>query len=113
MAEQEHHTANESKRLRAEAAQVRAIQTPVVVRKGDASSATPVLSVPNFYGAHGHNPDQPDMFAFFAALGPDVKSGRIKTPVRTIDLAPTVEKLFGVEPAETVDGRPLPIFKDE
>jgi hypothetical protein len=89
------------------------VQSPVVVRKGDVSSATPVLSVPNFYGAHGHNPAQPDMFAFFAAAGPDIKPGRIKPSVRTIDLAPTVEELFGVKPAATVDGHALPIFKDE
>ncbi|HKE59411.1 MAG TPA: alkaline phosphatase family protein [Pyrinomonadaceae bacterium] len=87
------------------------VQSPVIVRKGDTSLPPPVLSVPNFYGAHGHNPAQPDMFGFFAAAGPDIKPGPIQTPVRTIDLAPTVEELFGIEPAETVDGHPLPIFK--
>src|SRR5215468_7033808 len=83
------------------------VQSPVIVRKGDASLPPPVLSVPNFFGAHGHNPAQPDMFGFFAAAGPDIRPGPIKTPVRTIDLAPTVEELFGTEPAETVDGHPL------
>ncbi len=44
-------------------------QFPVVQRLGDAPSTAPVLSVPNFYGAHGYNPNQPDMDAFFAAAG--------------------------------------------
>ena len=86
-------------------------QNPVVQRLGDAPSTAPVLSVPNFYGAHGHNPSQPDMFAFFAAAGPDIKPGLIRRSVHNVDLAPTVEKLLGVTPAATVDGGALPVFK--
>jgi predicted AlkP superfamily pyrophosphatase or phosphodiesterase len=82
-------------------------QSPVVQRLGDAPSSAPVLSVPNFYGAHGHNPNQPDMNAFFAAAGPDIKPGLIKRSVHQVDLAPTVETLLGVTPAATVDGTPL------
>jgi predicted AlkP superfamily pyrophosphatase or phosphodiesterase len=86
-------------------------QSPAVQRLGDPPSSAPVLSVPNFYGAHGHNPQQPDMNAFFAALGPHIKPGMIRTSVRNVDLAPTVEKLLGVTPAATVEGTALPIFK--
>lgn len=86
-------------------------QSPVVQRLGDAPSTTPVLSVPNFYGAHGHNPKQPDMNAFFAAAGPHIKPGLITRGVTNMDLAPTVETLLGVAPAATVEGHPLPIFK--
>jgi predicted AlkP superfamily pyrophosphatase or phosphodiesterase len=85
-------------------------QNPVVQRLGDGTSTSPVLSVPNFYGAHGYNPKQPDMNAFFAAAGPHIKPGPIHM-VRNIDLAPTVEKLLGVTPAATVDGKALAIFK--
>jgi predicted AlkP superfamily phosphohydrolase/phosphomutase len=82
-------------------------QSPVVQRLGDAPSTAPVLSVPNFYGAHGYNPNQPDMDAFFAAAGPDIKPGLIRRSVHNVDLAPTVETLLGVTPASTVDGAPL------
>jgi hypothetical protein len=82
-------------------------QSPVVQRMGDAPSSAPVLSVPNFYGAHGYNPKQPDMNAFFAAAGPDIKPGLIHRGVHNIDLAPTVEKLLGVTPAATVQGKAL------
>lgn len=86
-------------------------QSPVVQRLGDAPSTAPVLSVPNFYGAHGHDPNLPDMYAFFAAAGPDIRPGLIHRGVHNIDLAPTVEKLLGVTPAATVEGNALPIFK--
>jgi predicted AlkP superfamily pyrophosphatase or phosphodiesterase len=85
-------------------------QSPVVQRLGEAST-TPILSVPNFYGAHGHNPKQPDMDATFAAIGPDIKPGLIHRGVKNIDLAPTIEKLLGVTPAATVEGSALNIFK--
>ena len=87
-------------------------QSPVVQRLGDTPSTAPVLSVPNFYGAHGHNPNQPDMHAFFAAAGPDIKPGLIHRGVHNVDLAPTVETLLGVTPAATVEGKAiLPILK--
>ncbi len=86
-------------------------QFPVVQRLGDAPSTAPVLSVPNFYGAHGYDPNQPDMFAFFAAAGPDIRPGLINARVHNVDLAPTVEKLLGVTPAATVDGTKIPLFK--
>jgi hypothetical protein len=44
-------------------------QSPVVQRLGDSPSATPVLSVPNFYGAHGYDPEIPHMSAIFYAVG--------------------------------------------
>ena len=56
------------------------IQTPVVQRLGDAQAATPFLSVPNFYGAHGYDPRLPDMSAIFFAAGtrrvPSASGGR-------------------------------------
>jgi arylsulfatase A-like enzyme len=51
------------------------------------------------------------MNAFFAAIGPHIKPGVIRRGVHIVDLAPTVEKLLGVTPAATVEGKALPILK--
>jgi hypothetical protein len=83
-------------------------QSPVVIRQGDAPVATPVLSMPNFYGAHGYDPTLPEMSAIFYAAGPDIRSGRL-TRVRNIDIAPTVARLLDVELGPTVDGSALPV----
>jgi hypothetical protein len=84
------------------------IQGAGIVRKDDPPVATPVLSLPNFYGAHGYEPARREMSAIFYAAGPDIRSGRLAR-VRNIDLAPTIARLLGVEPAPTVDGRALPV----
>lgn len=85
------------------------IQTPVVARLGDgpADPATTVLSVPNFYGAHGHDPRLPEMSATFIAAGPSFKQGTSVNKVRNIDVAPTIDFLLGVRPSGTVDGKVL------
>lgn len=81
------------------------IQTPVVQRLGD-SSSSPVLSVPNFYGAHGYDPNLPNMSASFFAAGPDFNRKTLKR-VRNIDIAPTIARLLNVEPASTVQGKSI------
>jgi predicted AlkP superfamily pyrophosphatase or phosphodiesterase len=81
-------------------------QTPVVQRLGDATSNTPVLSVPSFYGAHGYDPELPEMSAIFYAAGPDIAAGTIER-VRNIDIAPTILRILGVQPAPTVEGDPV------
>jgi phosphodiesterase/alkaline phosphatase D-like protein/predicted AlkP superfamily pyrophosphatase or phosphodiesterase len=86
-------------------------QTPApVIRKGDAAAtaATAVLSVPNFYGAHGYDPTLPDMKAIFYAAGPDIVQQTLGS-VRNIDIAPTIEKILNVIPAATVDGKAINI----
>jgi phosphodiesterase/alkaline phosphatase D-like protein/predicted AlkP superfamily pyrophosphatase or phosphodiesterase len=84
-------------------------QTVPVIRKGDtAPAATAVLSVPNFYGAHGYDPTLPDMKAIFYAAGPDIASQSLGS-VRNIDIAPTIEKILNVTPAATVNGTALNI----
>jgi len=70
------------------------------------SSANP-YSVPNFYGAHGHDSSLPSMSAIFFAAGPDVKQGNKPLRVRNIDVAPTILDILGVAPAATVDGSAL------
>lgn len=81
-------------------------QFPVVPRLGDDAAASAVLSVPNFYGAHGYDPRLVDMSAIFYAAGPDVCRRHLEI-VRNIDIAPTILDILGVRPAATVQGRGL------
>ncbi len=78
-------------------------QNPVVIRQGDPASTMPILSVPNFYGAHGYDPLLSSMSAIFYAAGPDVGKG-ILPRVRNVDIAPTIANILGVPPALTVHG---------
>jgi len=81
-------------------------QNPVVIRQGDPASTIPILSVANFYGAHGYDPLLSSMSAIFYAAGPDVGQGTLPR-VRNIDIAPTIAQLLGVPPALTVQGRSI------
>ncbi|WP_310487509.1 alkaline phosphatase family protein [Chamaesiphon sp. VAR_69_metabat_338] len=86
-------------------------QSTPVIRKGDtATASTAVLSVPNFYGAHGYDPTLTDMKAIFYAAGPDIVQQPLGS-VQNIDIAPTIEKILDVTPAATVDGKAIPIVK--
>ncbi|CAL1239597.1 alkaline phosphatase family protein [Candidatus Methylocalor cossyra] len=86
------------------------VQNPPVTRRGDPASAKPVLSLPNFYGAHGYMSTLPEMSAVLYAAGPDIRRRGSLGKVRNIDLAPSILALFGVTPAATVEGRALPLF---
>jgi hypothetical protein len=81
-------------------------QFPVVQRLGDPVATGPVLSVPNFYGAHGYDPQLKDMSAILFAAGPDVRSGSADL-VHNIDVAPTIARILGVKPDNTVQGHAL------
>ncbi len=83
-------------------------QNPVVRRLGDPTSGTPIISLPNFYGAHGYDPALPNMSAIFMAAGPDIRQGSL-TRVNNIDVAPTAARLLGVKLSTLVDGHPLPV----
>src|SRR5262249_43811512 len=94
------------------------VQNPVVHRKGDDPTATTgnaaldyqVLSVPNFYGAHGYDPNLLDMSAILFAAGPDVSHGSgsgLISLVHNIHVAARIDKLLGVQPASTVQGSPI------
>jgi predicted AlkP superfamily pyrophosphatase or phosphodiesterase len=81
-------------------------QAPPVSRLGDAGlEVTSVYSVPNFYGAHGHDSNLRSMSAILYAAGPSLKRGKKLRTVRNIDIAPTIMEILGVAPAATVDGR--------
>jgi predicted AlkP superfamily pyrophosphatase or phosphodiesterase len=81
-------------------------QNPAVIRLGDPVSPLPLLAVPNFYGAHGYDPQLFRMSAIFFAAGPDI-GHRTLPRVRNIDVAPTIARLLGVPPALTVHGRAI------
>jgi hypothetical protein len=84
------------------------VQTPMVIRKDDPVLPNPTLSVPNFYGAHGHDPNISDMSAIFFAAGPDIGRGTLRQ-IQTVDVAPTILKLLGVAAPSTVDGKALAV----
>jgi predicted AlkP superfamily pyrophosphatase or phosphodiesterase len=84
-------------------------QATPVLRKDDAANASPVFSVPNFYGAHGYDPTLPELKAIFYAAGPDIAAQELGA-VRNIDVAPTIEKILNVTPAATVEGSALNIL---
>jgi predicted AlkP superfamily phosphohydrolase/phosphomutase len=83
-------------------------QSPSVTRSGDDSTTSQFLSVSNFYGAHGYNPITQEMSASFFAAGPDIRKGTLQQ-IRNIDIAPTIDRLLGVQPALTVQGTALDI----
>jgi predicted AlkP superfamily pyrophosphatase or phosphodiesterase len=84
------------------------IQSPGVARLGDApfNAATTALSMPNFYGAHGHDPELPVMSATFIAAGPQIREFTPILHMRNIDVAPTIMQILGVKPHD-VDGEVL------
>ncbi len=81
-------------------------QSPVVIRLGD-SATEAVLSLPNFYGAHGYDANLTNLSAICYAAGPDVSPGTV-TLTHNIDMAPTINRILGVVPAPTVEGSVLP-----
>jgi arylsulfatase A-like enzyme len=84
------------------------VQSPVVIRKDDPVVPNPVLSVSNFYGAHGYDPNILNMSAIFVAAGPDIGRGTLRQ-IHTVDVAPTILKLLGVAAPSTVDGKALAV----
>jgi hypothetical protein len=85
------------------------VQTPGVARLGDApfDAATTIFSAPNFYGAHGYDPNLLSMSASFYAAGPDIRGGVVIPWMHNIDVAPTILRILRVKPDKTVDGMAL------
>ncbi|MET3990227.1 putative AlkP superfamily pyrophosphatase or phosphodiesterase [Bradyrhizobium sp. S3.9.2] len=84
------------------------IQSPGVARLGDApfNAATTTLSMPNFYGAHGHDPKLPVMSATFIAAGPQIRNNTTIRRMHNLDVAQTIMQILGVRPHQ-VDGEVL------
>jgi predicted AlkP superfamily pyrophosphatase or phosphodiesterase len=83
------------------------VQNPLVNRKGDPQDPKAVLSVSNFYGAHGFDSQIANMSAIFYAAGPDINKGTLDQ-VHNIDISPTIDKILGVQPDSTVQGQVIP-----
>jgi predicted AlkP superfamily pyrophosphatase or phosphodiesterase len=60
------------------------------------------------FGLHGYPPDHADMHAVFFALGRGVPSDLALESVRSIDVAPTVAHLLGIDPPRDAEGVPIP-----
>jgi len=58
-------------------------------------------------GAHGYDPELPDMGAIFFALGRGVPRTTKLGSVRAIDVAPTAAALLGIDPPAQSEGRAL------
>jgi predicted AlkP superfamily pyrophosphatase or phosphodiesterase len=59
-------------------------------------------------GAHGFDPELPEMGALFRAMGRGVPAGVRIGPQRAVDVAPTVARLLGIDPPRHAEGRPIP-----
>ena len=84
------------------------IQNPGVARLGDApfNAAMTTVSMPNFYGAHGHDPELPVMSATFIAAGPQIREETTIRRMHNVDVAPTIMRILGVTPPQ-LDGKAL------
>jgi predicted AlkP superfamily pyrophosphatase or phosphodiesterase len=88
------------------------VATPPLVLGRPTSAARKLMSavgrmLGRASGAHGYDPELPDMGAIFFALGRGVPAGEKLGTVRAIDVAPTAAALLGIEPPAQSEGRAL------
>jgi len=57
------------------------------------------------HGFHGYRPEFPSMHALLVAAGPGIEPGTRLGRVSSLDVAPTVLALLGVEPPASMEGR--------
>jgi hypothetical protein len=63
--------------------------------------------MPAMYGAHGYRPQDPWMGALFLAVGRGAAPGADLGEVRSLDVAPTVLRLLGLEVPAGMQGQPI------
>ena len=72
---------------------------------------------PPMYGAHGYRPEDPWMGALLLAVGRGAPPGAELGELRSLDIAPTVLRLLGLEVPGSMEGRPIarlvPAAKEE
>ena len=56
-------------------------------------------------GAHGYDPDEPEMAALFLAYGPDIRVGGTVSGMINVDVYPLLMALIGVPAVPGVDGK--------
>jgi len=66
----------------------------------------PVAGV--YPGAHGFDPNLPEMGATLLAMGRGIPKGARISAVQMIDVAPTIAKLLHIEPPLQSEGKPVP-----
>jgi predicted AlkP superfamily phosphohydrolase/phosphomutase len=59
------------------------------------------------YGGAGYDSALGEMHGIFVAAGRGVREGETISPIRVVDIAPTVARLLGFAPAEIIDGLAL------
>jgi predicted AlkP superfamily phosphohydrolase/phosphomutase len=60
-------------------------------------------------GGHGYDSALPEMQTLFIAAGAGISpTEKILSPLKIIDIAPTLAVLLGFEPSDTMDGNPIP-----
>jgi predicted AlkP superfamily pyrophosphatase or phosphodiesterase len=59
------------------------------------------------YGAHGYRPEESWMGALFLAVGRGAQPGAQLGDLRSLDVAPTILRLLGLEVPDTMQGRPI------
>ena len=64
-------------------------------------------------GMHGYHPEHPDMGAVFLGMGRGVPRGRRLGAVSSLDVAPTIARLLGIDPPASSEGRPIPELSPE
>jgi predicted AlkP superfamily pyrophosphatase or phosphodiesterase len=81
---------------------------------GSRAIAAPAAAVGlGLRGTHGHRPDRPEMTGLFAAVGRGVAAGLRPGRVRAVDVAPTVLALLGEPVPAWMEGRPVPLRREE
>lgn len=82
-------------------------------RFGDVVVVAPVgvaiqsARTPPMYGTHGYRPEDPWMGALFLAVGRGAPPGAELGELRSLDVAPTVLRLLGLDVPDTMEGRPI------
>ncbi len=73
---------------------------------GSLSGDDIVVPLPTRQGTHGYLPDQPDMLGTCVIWGAGIRPGTRLGKVNSVDIAPTMARLLGIE-MPNVDGKPL------
>jgi len=66
------------------------------------SARTPLM-----YGVHGYRPQDPWMGALFLAVGRGAPPGAELGELRSLDVAPTILRLLGLEVPDSMEGQPI------
>ena len=88
------------------------IEPPRIFRKGDVWTNAYVFwrqlwQTEAQFGAHGFNPQHPEMGTIFYALGRGVTRGHREAEVRSVDVAATVAGLLAIDPPAQSEGKPI------